>query len=601
MKKELLEEVCMAIAEGKSIHKSLGGATDKLVIEKSLPYLCLYRYLGDPDPQILDIIQTQASYAICYDKKELKTLITCISQTISEAMNTFMLLEIWPGKINKFKVYCPEGKAPATLDSLVENLQTFEKIEGAEVEVVSQEPSPLRLKPIFTLAEAIEIGCLPIGIQIPPAYRDEKGALYPVFFRGFKAHMSETIKKAAFEFIRVQTSRSFDHHLMLGKTTIDDAAKQVDECFAEISAGMNFLMLVSPVNQNSAWQKFKQDKFKELPQFNYRMITIDPEKVKKELYEVPLDEVEDPTLSFILRDKRKELERKLSMLEERETANFRYLGQAIYGVPDHGMLSLAEDILDKVKPGKSGSDKMDCFEFAKEVKQELSYYQERFPDIPLEVEIREDVGSLMVSKSKLLVSRGMSINPKRAKALIQHEIGTHMLTYCNGLAQPLRQMAHGFARYDQLQEGLGVLSEYLAGGFNANRLRLLASRVKAVGCMVSGADFIETFNLLKEECGLSEQLSFKVTLRVYRGGGLTKDAIYLKGLVELLQFVRDGGNLEILFTGKFNLEHVPVIEELLRRDILREPVLPNHYGEEAFQKQLNTIKTSTTPVELLNK
>ncbi len=59
----------------------------------------------------------------------------------------------------------------------------------------------------------------------------------------------------------------------------------------------------------------------------------------------------------------------------------------------------------------------------------------------------------------------------------KHEVGTHILTYCNGLRQPIRQLRVGLAQNDQLQEGLAVFSEYLVGGLNNDRLRLIAARV----------------------------------------------------------------------------------------------------------------------------
>ena len=39
-----------------------------------------------------------------------------------------------------------------------------------------------------------------------------------------------------------------------------------------------------------------------------------------------------------------------------------------------------------------------------------------------------------------------------------------------------------------------------------------------------------------------------------RGGGLTKDALYLKGLIELLAFFKQGGAMEPLLLGKFDLK-----------------------------------------------
>ena len=64
-------------------------------------------------------------------------------------------------------------------------------------------------------------------------------------------------------------------------------------------------------------------------------------------------------------------------------------------------------------------------------------------------------------------------------------------------------------------------------------------------------------------------------MRVYRSGGMTKDAIYLRGLVELLEHLGADGSLDQLRLGKFSLRDLPLIGDLEDRGLLRPPrVLP---------------------------
>ena len=60
-------------------------------------------------------------------------------------------------------------------------------------------------------------------------------------------------------------------------------------------------------------------------------------------------------------------------------------------------------------------------------------------------------------------------------------------------------------------------------------------------------------------------------MRVYRGGGLTKDAVYLRGLIQLHEYLRTGGELESLLVGKISAENIPIIQELLWREVLHAP------------------------------
>ena len=70
-------------------------------------------------------------------------------------------------------------------------------------------------------------------------------------------------------------------------------------------------------------------------------------------------------------------------------------------------------------------------------------------------------------------------------------------------------------------------------------------------------------------------------MRVYRGCGLTKDAAYLRGLVEILDYLHRGGDIEPLLVGKIAADHVPLIQELRLRKVLGPPPLRPRYMEEA--------------------
>jgi uncharacterized protein (TIGR02421 family) len=150
------------------------------------------------------------------------------------------------------------------------------------------------------------------------------------------------------------------------------------------------------------------------------------------------------------------------------------------------------------------------------------------------------------------------------------------VTYWNGRAQPLRLLASGLARHDELQEGLAVFAEYLVGGLTAARLRTLAARVLAARAVADGAEFNDTFRLLVDDVGISERGAFGIAMRVHRGGGLVKDAVYLRGLQGVVDYVRSGGRIDTLLVGKIAPEHTAIIEELQRREVLRTPPLrPN--------------------------
>src|SRR5690606_28499662 len=172
------------------------------------------------------------------------------------------------------------------------------------------------------------------------------------------------------------------------------------------------------------------------------------------------------------------------------------------------------------------------------------------------------------------INNNFKVQRRRAKALIQHEVGTHVVTYYNGKAQPFRLFSTGVPGYEQLQEGLAVLAEYISGGLTNARLRTLAARVVAVNHLVAGYPFVDTFYMLIDKYDFKPESSFSITMRVYRGGGFTKDAVYLKGLLSLLNYIRAGNDIEPLLIGKILLDFLPILAELVHRKVLHR--FPTH-------------------------
>ena len=155
--------------------------------------------------------------------------------------------------------------------------------------------------------------------------------------------------------------------------------------------------------------------------------------------------------------------------------------------------------------------------------------------------------------------------------------------------------------YEELQEGLAVLAEYLVGGLSRPRIRLLAGRVIAAHCMITGASFIETFrNITWTTFGFNQRTAFTTTIRIYRGGGLVKDAVYLRGLVKLLKYLERGGELEPLFVGKITTDHIPIIRELQYRHVLKPaPLRPRYMEHPHITEKLTYLRNGLTPLNLV--
>jgi uncharacterized protein (TIGR02421 family) len=397
------------------------------------------------------------------------------------------------------------------------------------------------------------------------------------------------------------------------------AALEADWRLAEASEGLRFLLSVTPTNTEAAWRRFSAAEYAHEPELEYRPLLPDClQRVEECLDRAPVEEVEEPAVGALLRDKRRELVDKLSMIRHRGTERFRALSLRVYGGVDEGLVELAKRILYRLPAtarGEPVEGRLDAAAFAVRAERELAHYRGLHPEFSGRVRIARDLPpSLLVSGDRLLIGAGIQIPKRRAKALIHHEIGTHLVIRFNGSRQPLRLLACGLAGYDVLQEGLAVVAEFLAGGLSPGRFRTLAGRVLAVRCLTSGASFPEAFHELDERFGFDSKSAFSIVTRVYRAGGLTKDAVYLRGLVELLAYLADDSpqgpsgapaglaKLRPLLIGKIDLPHVPAVSQLLERGLLRPPALIPRYLETAeARKRLAFLLEGASPLDLLDR
>ncbi|MCL6261010.1 flavohemoglobin expression-modulating QEGLA motif protein [Aquiflexum sp. TKW24L] len=592
-----IASICESFEKGEFISVDLpnGG---KLVIDQKLPFICVYRFIDTPEFYLASLVRTQGAFLIVRADLDVKNLLKRLIEVAITDFKTFMILEIWnndnPESSQHIEICYPGKKTTATVDALEKGFSEFKRhLPGLQIILKeSAHRHPETFGPMIALDFLKKTGTLLLGIAFPTIFRDIENRLeFPIFYRQMSRKFAGVIKLAAYEFVRVQSDNKFEHYLSLGKTRLDSLTRSADKEISQISEKLDFILRVTPVNSTEEWKKFRDNKFTKPPNFTYRLISLDPEIEKRKLFNISLENVDHPTLAFLLRDKRLELEKQLIMLEERGTKKFLHTSRSVFGEVNEVVRNCAISLLNNGLANEQPENKtVNAVDFAQYADQELDKYRPFFPHLNLRVKIKDNVNGLIVSGPELSIGKNLTISASRMEALIQHEVGTHLLTYCNGHLQPLGLMYSGFAGYEQTQEGLAVLSEYLVGGLDINRLKVLAARVMAVDSLIQGADFIETFNLLLKEYGFKPKTAFMVSMRVHRGGGYTKDSIYLKGLIQVLDFIQKGGDLSLLFGGKFALEHLPLIEELTHVRILKKPMLPSYLDSEESKLRLERIK-----------
>ena len=540
----------------------------------------------------------EASYLIADPDaggRDLSQAVQLVASSGAEALGAFLVIEVWGGA-NRFRVFGPDGPAPATVSALERGLRRLDvghPLPAVEVEA-GERRQPEGSDPLLTISQSHELGVLLLGVEVPAVWRDpDSGGVYPTFLRRLSHGFSEVVREAVFEFVKVQTGAELSSYRALGRRTLGDAVWEADRALAEISRLFDVLLLVAPTNADRAWERFRDGGYENQPDLHYRLLPIDPDLLKRRLYAIRLEEVDDPAAWRLLRDKREELDKQISLLSERNSPGFLHGSIRLFGPLQDALLERAKEILGQLPPPprSAPAERVSAEAFAGLARQEFDAYRERYDGFESEVQVRPDLVGLMVSSGRLLIGRGLALDPDRVDALLQHEVGTHVLTYVNGAAQPFLQLSQGFADYDELQEGLGVLAEYLVGGLTGARLRLLAARVLAVDCRIQGASFTEAFRRLRRDHGFSPRTAFDITTRVYSGGGFTRDMIYLRGFVAVVEYLRQGGDLEPMYIGKIAARHLEVMEELRARGVLKPmPLLPRFLERPEVQERLAALR-----------
>ena len=618
---EEIEQIVLKLKAGEVLRQKLPG--DGLIhIDRPQPFLCVYRRPeARSDKGTEQLLLGQASYILSSGSEEhqplLKALITRLLDVIVEAYGAVLVLELWSAPDDlpvtpdeapaRFGIVAARHGVPdATIESLEHSLiaTTHDRTPEITINYSSGATSP-GLPPLLSPEEEEQQNAYLVGLEVPPIYRDpETGKVVPVELRRFTRRLGRALRQAFFTFVHARARYRPAHFEELGQRAMTRAVSIADKGLAKVGDSFDLLLHATPVNTDAAYQQFVDAGCQATPEFLYRPQTIDPGALKLALYKVPIERIEDPALYHLFAAQRDELDRMITMIADRGTPHFLLESQQVFGRPDERLLGLAHRLLKTLQPKTHGNgDRMvgaECF--AGLAERELAHYRKHLPELPARVELRNDVPGLMVSRGHFLVGHSAEVPETRVSATLHHEIGTHILTYYNGLQQPLSQFHTGMPGYEQTQEGIAIVSEYLSGGLTPQRMRLLAGRVIAVDSVVEGADFLETFRLLHIDHGFGRRAAFIIAMRVHRGGGLTKDAVYLRGLIGVLDHLSKGQSFDDLMLGKVALDHIEIVAELRWRGVISPgPLKPRYLEDPEALKRLAALHEGADLLALIDR
>ncbi|RKO71811.1 DUF1704 domain-containing protein [Sphingobacterium puteale] len=574
---------------------------NKMVFNQVVPYLFLYRQFFSPDPMLAELVKSEPAYFRVKDPEmNVSDWIAPILNQFVEEFGACLIIEAWtasPGQEEDIQIHIARKNVQSIAQYLGKQLETEESIAKVEIVTDTKTNATQSLSPASIQLDKLNSNILYMGLEIKPKYLlGANQQILPIDLRHFREAISRSLSKTFFEFIRIHTLSKPTSFKISHPKKMLPLAWEIDQKLARESQRFDFLLLVTPTNSYDAWLQFKNGNYRRVPVFHYRPMPIDPDIIKRNLYNLHIEDLYDPSIAYLFRDKRKELDQMMSMLSERGKEGFLLGSMQVFGTVNEKLLEKAQAILTITATDREHRTKEEDIvyaeEFAKLAQEELDYLKSQDPNFGTTVRLRDDIYGVMVNQGVLNISKQYSLPRHRVQALIQHEVGTHIVTYYNGKQQPFSLFRLGVPGYEKLQEGLAVLAEYLVGGLTNNRLRILAGRVVAVYHMQQGNTFLDTFALLVDKYQFLPETAFQMTMRVFRSGGLTKDALYLSGLIELINYIKSGRDLTLLTMGKIREDYIPIVEELMLKGILNAPVLTPKYLTSPYKDALTNLKKS---------
>lgn len=360
---------------------------------------------------------------------------------------------------------------------------------------------------------------------------------------------------------------------------------EVDKNLDILIRKIDLLNYLNPLNVEQEKRKFFLSKFNDNPDFKYRKVQFNPFQLQREFFSQRLEDIEDEEIRKLYHDSIYEYSGLVQCIASvGKGKKFFYNSLRVFGTPQEKDVKNAKFILhfhkeedaEEMVP-RYNADEAQAFFHAFGEKHGLSFKTKQTNSITAAAM------SLNASKT-LMVQKNHKFSDNDLKVLANHEVGVHMLTTFNALDQPLRIFSHGFANNTLTQDGLAVFSEYMSDSLSLKRVKELAYRVLASDSLIKGYSFSDTFDLLYNQYKLDKNTAWSITLRSHRGGGFTKDYLYLAGLKKIYDYFSKGKDLRLLLSGKVSMENTALIEKMKENGLATE----NKYFTKAFLKNKNT-------------
>jgi uncharacterized protein (TIGR02421 family) len=344
--------------------------------------------------------------------------------------------------------------------------------------------------------------------------------------------------------------------------------KQLSDFLVESLIVLEPLIYINPVNEAAIKKNFLNGLIEE-PLFFYKKPNVNFEKFDKLITKIPKQK---GPFKKILENKIKQVELSNLLISKINTRDFFDVSKEFFGLPSSSLVKKANKLIDEVEP-KPTIPMIN----SKKVKRVFESEFKKYKINDWKIDFAEkNITTVYSSEKKINLGRTRMFSPLDVKRLVVHEIGVHVIRSINGFNQPLSVFGSGLFPYVATEEGLAAFSEEISGYSDEQKIQEYSARVIAINNMSKRKSFRECFNEFVER-GFDKDTAFRFTIRAYRGGGFTKDYLYLNGYFKVKNFYEKGGDLRDLYYGTFDLNDLDLIKKLSSEGYLNPPkIIPEH-------------------------
>ncbi|ELK8308646.1 TPA: flavohemoglobin expression-modulating QEGLA motif protein [Vibrio vulnificus] len=407
---------------------------------------------------------------------------------------------------------------------------------------------------------------------------EESGTLFPLVLKSLQSGLKEAFSQTSAFFQRKFNRRRSVSKADMLSSSIEPAVLAVDKALYKLANKVETLKYVNPTNLTAERKRFEAAPNRYTPDYRYRQLPIHANEFKHQLYRLPIETIADPDMRQLYSDMVNNLSEKIDLLTSVGQEAFLYNSLRHYGRPDGVDISNAQFLL----YAQTLDEEHGALFTAQQAQTQMQQAAKAW-EMLCKVSLSSSLAArAMVSSNPptLLLNGKVTFHDTELRRLIQHELGVHMATTFNAKMQPLQVFRLGLPGDTLTQEGLAIMAEYHSGYLSHARLQALAVRVLAVDSLLKEHNFYQTFCFLTDELQLERDDAFIITTRVYRGGGFTKDYVYLKGFLAMLDLSKQR-SLDNLMIGKCSHRYLDLIDELVERGWLTQPRhrIPQHQGD----------------------